>query len=129
MDKKIIVIDDERDFLDSVKRGLNISGIKKVRLEPDPAEAASAFERGEAFDIAIIDINMPEMNGIKLLEVIKKNSPTTECIMVSAIDEAKTVKSCLDKGARDYLVKPVSKDDLVSSINRALEHKRVIRIK
>ena len=92
-------------------------------------DAASAFERGEVFDIALIDITMPEMSGFKLLEVIKANSPTTECIMVSAIDEAKTMKDCLKKGAHDYLVKPVSKEDLVSSINRVLDHKRVIRIK
>ena len=74
MDKRIIVVDDERDFLESVKRGLVTSGIKKVRLEPDPTSARSAFERGEVFDIAIIDITMPEMSGIRLLEVIKKKS-------------------------------------------------------
>ena len=72
---------------------------------------------------------MPKMSGIKLLEVIKTNSPATECIMVSAVDESKTANDCLKKGAHEYLVKPVSKEDLVSSINRALEHKRVIRIK
>ena len=125
----IIVVDDERDFLESVKRGLITAGIKKVRLEIDPTKAASAFERGEVFDIALIDITMPKMSGIKLLEVIKTNSPATECIMVSAVDESKTANDCLKKGARDYLVKPVSKEDLVTSINRALEHKRVIRIK
>jgi two-component system response regulator AtoC len=123
MDKKIIVIDDERDFLESVKRGLTTSGIKKVRLEPDPAKAAADFEHGEVFDIALIDITMPDMSGIKLLEVIKTNSPATECIMVSAIDEAKTVNDCLEKGAHDFLVKPVSKEDLISSINRALKRK------
>lgn len=120
MDKKIIVVDDERDFLDSVKRGLVTSGIKKVRLEPDPTNAASAFERGEVFDIAIIDITMPEMSGIRLLEVIKKKSPSTECIMVSAVAETKTANACFKKGARDYLVKPVSKEDLVACINRTL---------
>ena len=121
MDKKIIVIDDEQDFLDSVKRGLVTSGIKKIRLEQDPAKAASAFERGEAYDIALIDIAMPEMSGIRLLEVIKTKSPNTECIMVSAFDKAKTAEECMQKGARDFLVKPFSKEDLISSINRALK--------
>lgn len=123
MDKKIIVIDDEKDFLESVKRGLVTSGIKKIRIEQDPAKAASAFERGEAYDIALIDITMPKMSGIRLLEVIKTKSPATECIMVSAIDKAGTEEECKKKGARDFLVKPVSKKDLISSINRALKSK------
>ena len=71
---------------------------------------------------------MPSMSGIELLEAIKTNSPTTECIMVTAVDEARTAIHCLKKGAYDYLVKPISKEDLVSSINRAFERKRLIEI-
>ena len=53
---------------------------------------------------------------------------TTECIMVTAVDEARMAINCLKKGAYDYLVKPISKEDLVSSVNRALERKRLIEI-
>ncbi|MFC1882787.1 sigma-54-dependent transcriptional regulator, partial [Thermodesulfobacteriota bacterium] len=128
MDSSIIVVDDEQDFLESVRRGLITSGIKNVRTETDPRKAASAFEQGEVFDIALIDLTMPDMSGIELLEAIKTNSPTTECVMITAVDEARTAINCLKKGAYDYLVKPISKEDLVSSINRALERKRLIEI-
>ena len=68
------------------------------------------------------------MNGIELLEVIRSNSPRSECIMVTAVDEARVAVQSLRKGAYDYLVKPISKEDLVSSLNRALERKRLFDI-
>jgi len=58
MDNRIIVIDDEEDFLESVRRGLITSGYKNVRLESDPRKALTLFEQGESIDIALIDISM-----------------------------------------------------------------------
>ena len=126
MDTRIIVIDDEQDFLDSMRRGLITSGFKNLQMEDNPDRAALAFKKGESFDIALIDITMPGMDGLELLEVIRNNSPTTECIMVTAIDEVRTAIKCLRKGAYDYLVKPLSKEDLISSLNRAIERKRLV---
>ena len=126
MDNRIIVIDDEQDFLDSMRRGLITSGFKNITIEACPKNAAKAFKNGEAFDIALIDITMPGMDGMELLDVIRNQSPRTECIMVTAIDEVRVAIKCLRKGAYDYLVKPLSKEDLISSINRALERKRLV---
>ena len=129
MDNTVIVIDDEQDFLDSVKRVLITSGIKTVRIESNAGKAASEFEKGEAFDIALIDINMPDMDGFELLQVIKNTSPTTECIMLTALDDASAAVKCLKTGAYDYLVKPVSGENMLISINRAMERKRLMEIK
>jgi DNA-binding NtrC family response regulator len=128
MKNSIIIIDDEPDFLESVQRGLITSGFKKLKTEINPLEALSLFENGEEFDIALIDITMPGINGIDLLEKIKNTSPETECIMITAVDEARVAVQCLRKGAYDYLVKPISKEDLILSINRALERKRLMDI-
>jgi len=128
MESGIIVVDDEQDFLESIRRGLITSGFKKVKTEVDPRKAAHLFENGELFDIALIDITMPEMNGIELLEVIRSCSPRTECIMVTAIDEARVAVESLRKGAYDYLVKPISKEALISTMNRAIERKRLFDI-
>jgi two-component system response regulator AtoC len=128
MDNNVIVIDDEPDFLESVRRGLITSGIKNVRTEEDPRRAAAIFAEGGSFDIALIDITMPGMNGIELLELIKNSSPQTECIMITALDEARTAVKCMRRGAYDYLVKPLSKEDLVLSVNRALERRRLVEI-
>jgi len=124
MGNRIIVIDDEQDFLDSVKRGLLMSGFRNVQMEIDPKKAAAQFEQGETFDIALIDVTMPSINGLGLLELIKKTSPDTECIMVTAINDARVAVQCMKKGAYDYLVKPISRDELVLTIKNALENKR-----
>ena len=126
MDYRIMAIDDEQDFLDSVKRGLITSGFKDVSLEREAQKAVSLFARGECVDLALIDVTMPGMSGIEVLEAIKCVSPNTECIMVTASNEARIAVDCLKKGAYDYLVKPVSREDLVLSVNRALERRRLL---
>jgi DNA-binding NtrC family response regulator len=68
------------------------------------------------------------MDGIQLLEFIKNTSPQTECIMVMEVDEAKAAMASMRKGAYDYLVKPVTMEDLILSVNRALERKRLVEI-
>ncbi|MBA4369040.1 MAG: sigma-54-dependent Fis family transcriptional regulator [Desulfobacterium sp.] len=128
MDNRILIVDDERDFLESVKRGLVTYGYKHVTVEEFPRKAISLCENGAVFDIALIDITMPDINGVELLEILKKISSTTEFIMVTAIDEAKVAVNCLKKGAYDYLVKPFSREDLTASIDRALERKKLIDI-
>ena len=125
---RIIAIDDDQTFLKSIRRALITSGFTSIKLEHDPETAVSIFKQGEPFDIALIDVSMPGMDGLELLEVIKNNSPETECIMITALDEAATAVSAMKRGAYDYLVKPIEKDDLVLAINRALERKRLFNI-
>ena len=59
MSDAALVIDDERDFLDSAKRGLISSGIPDVRVESDPRVAASSAQQGDRYAVALIDITMP----------------------------------------------------------------------
>ncbi len=122
----IFIVDDEIDFLDSLRRGLVTSGFSSLRLEQDPKRAADRFLAGETADVALIDVTMPGMNGVDLLQVIRSQSPSTECIMVTAANEARVAVECLRRGAYDYLVKPVSREDLVVAIQHALERKRLL---
>jgi len=128
MENSILVVDDESDFLESVRRGLQISGFKNVRLEMDPVKAVTLFEEGATFDVVLIDITMPGMDGVTLLEQIKEYSPYTECIMVTALNEVKVAVECVKKGAYHYLVKPISKEDLVTILKNALERRRLLEI-
>ena len=128
MNNPLILVDDDIDFLETLKRRLENFGFKKIRTEKDPLKAAFLFEKGNVFDIAMIDMTMPGMDGIELLETIKNISPKTECIMVTAVNEARVAVECINKGAYDYLVKPISQEDLVFSMKRTLERKRLLDI-
>jgi DNA-binding NtrC family response regulator len=128
MDHKIIVIDDDPDFIEVITNSLKGFGFKNITAEADPLQAVVSIEKGEIFDMALIDMNMPDMNGLDVLEVIKRNSPETECVMVTAVNEARVAVACLKKGAYDYLVKPIAAENLLLVLNRALERKRLLDI-
>jgi DNA-binding NtrC family response regulator len=125
---RIIAIDDDQTFLKTIQRGLTTSGFKFITLENDPEKAVLIFKEGQTFDVALIDVSMPGMDGLELLEKIKAGSPETECIMITGLDEAATAVRAMKIGAYDYLVKPVERDDLILTINRALERKRLFNI-
>jgi DNA-binding NtrC family response regulator len=126
MNSRVVVVDDDRDYLEVLGRKLAEIGFQRVRLEESAVKIAEEVKRGFTFDLALIDMTMPEIDGISLLETIKANSPSTECIMVTAINEARIAVECLNKGAYDYLVKPVSIEDLDLAIKRTLERKRLL---
>ena len=128
MGYRVIAIDDDLDFLESIQRGLTVSGFRNLTMLSDPLEAADLFQKGKTFDIALIDLSMQGLSGQELLKIIKLNQPHTECIVVTAVDDVRVAVKCLKKGAYDYLVKPFSKENLVLSINRALEKKRLTDI-
>ena len=73
MDSNIIIVDDDMDFLQSLQRGLTISGFKNVKIYKDPFKAAQLIETKKDVDIALIDVTMPGMRGVELLEHIKKS--------------------------------------------------------
>ena len=128
MPNRILVIDDDRDYLEILMLKLKGMGFQDITCIDDPLEAAALFDEGHTFDLALIDVTMPDMDGMELLEIIKNTSPNTECIMITALNEARVSVKCLKKGAYDYLVKPVREEELSMTINRALERKRLLDI-
>ena len=128
MDLRLIIVDDDRDFLEIMGKRIRNLGFDNILLQDDPSQAAARFEAGHPFDLALIDMTMPGMNGLELLDRIKQVSPETDCIMITAVNEARTAVACLRKGAYDYLIKPVAEEDLALSIHRVLEHRRLIHV-
>lgn len=129
MEPRILIVDDDPDFLEIQKRHLRKNHFGRIILEDDPLKAAKRIEAGRQFDLALLDMTMPGMSGLELLDIIKNHSPLTECIIITAVNEARTAVTCLQKGAYDYLLKPVSRQDLALSVHRALEHKRLLDIR
>ena len=124
MNHSVIVIDDEQDFLDSMKRCLQIAGIRNIRLDSDPANALDALNAGEVFDLALIDVNMPGMNGKEVLKAIREKSPHTVCLMITGFADVKFAVDCMKMGATDYVQKPFSPDEFLAIINPILTTKK-----
>jgi len=125
MGTSILVVDDEQDFLDSVARGLRLEGYDNLTLVLRSRDVPALLDE-KTFDCAFLDISMPEVDGLELLQIIKERSPRTECIMVTAQESAAFVVRAMKLGAYDYLVKPTTPADLGQTLERALERRRLL---
>lgn len=116
----ILLVDDEPMILLSFGTILRRSGINNFQTIEDSRDVMRTLEN-QAVSIVVLDLNMPHVSGIDLLEKINRDYPDTPVIMVTATDDLITAVACMRSGAFDYLVKPVEMSRFVSSINKALE--------
>jgi CheY-like chemotaxis protein len=117
---RIMVIDDEPLNLDLIEHCLADTGCE-TRLVKDPLEALAVLEH-EKFDLVLLDIKMQAMDGVEVLSTIKNNEymKDTPVLMLSALDDFKTIKKCMEKGAIDYIAKPFEKVLLLSRVQSCL---------
>jgi len=120
----ILVVDDENGILQSFK--MIFAPDHNVFLA-DSAEKAIDIYFNNSIDIILLDIMLPESDGLELLKKFKEAELDTEVIMVSAIKEIKTAVKAMKYGAYDYVVKPFDVDDIINIVNRALEKHRLLR--
>jgi two-component system response regulator AtoC len=119
---RILVVDDEEVARRSVRRLLQRRGYDDVDLCADGREAIAAIRAG-GYDIVLLDLLMPGMDGLEVLAAAKPQAPDTEFILVTAVDEVANAVRAVRLGAYDYLVKPVDNERLVLSLERAVEHR------
>ncbi|MCX7745234.1 MAG: sigma 54-interacting transcriptional regulator, partial [Flavobacteriales bacterium] len=79
------------------------------------------------YDVVLLDIKMPNVDGIDVLKFIKENYPNTDVIMLTGVTELKTAVECMKHGAYDYLTKPYAGDELNKVIKNVLEKQKLIR--
>ncbi len=123
---KILAVDDEEVALSSLKRLLRRRGWRDVDTCNNGIEAIELIKATE-YDVVILDMLMPEIDGLQVLEQAKPYSPHTEFIMVTAVDDVDTVVSALHFGAYDYLVKPVEPERLFLALNHAIERRGLLQ--
>lgn len=120
---KILVVDDEPDITTSIKNGLQHHGFQ-VDVFNDPMKALSSFKPGE-YDLLLLDIRMPKMNGFELYREIKKKNDSAKICFFTAFEvyyeEFKKIFPKLD--VKCFIRKPISIADLVSHINLELNNK------
>ena len=122
---KILIVDDEEVSLSSVKRILKWHGLKNIEICDSGSEAIRKI-RQENFDVVLLDLLMPEVDGMQVLESTKPYCPGTEFIILTAVDDISTTVKAMRQGAYDYLVKPVDNELLILSIERAYERKGLL---
>lgn len=118
----ILIVDDERSVRESLKALLSEKYI--VHETRNAREAISTIKK-ENIDLALLDINLPGMDGLTLLEELKKIDETFNIIMLTGDNSVKTAVSSMRKGAYDYIVKPFDMDELTSLVSKALEESRM----
>ena len=114
MDSSILVVDDESTLRLTTKARLQAKGFD-VDVAED-GEIALEKLRGKTFDIVLLDINMPRLNGLQTLEAIVREYPATDVVMLTSFADFSLAIECLKKGAKDYLVKPIDAQELLSKI-------------
>ncbi|MBW2193640.1 MAG: sigma-54-dependent Fis family transcriptional regulator, partial [Deltaproteobacteria bacterium] len=120
----ILVVDDEL----GVRQSFNmvLKDVYNVLLSGTGEEAIEIF-RKDSIDLILLDILLPDINGIDLLEKLLETDPNTEIIMVSALNDVQTAVKAIKRGAYEYIIKPFKVDDVLIVIERALEKRRLIR--
>ncbi|MEW5803083.1 MAG: sigma-54 dependent transcriptional regulator [bacterium] len=122
-DKKvtILVVDDDPELIWILTEALTKEGYKVFSAED--GKTAIQMARSETPDLILMDISMPDINGIELLGRIKAISKRMAVIMLSAHGEAKTVVNAIHAGADDFIAKPFDNDELKITIGKVLERK------
>ena len=120
---KIMVVDDEVGICKNVEKILKKGNYDVTHAAS--AKEALALMAKESFSLLISDIVMPEMNGLELLKMVKKEWPVTRAVMMTAYASTETAVKAIRMGALDYIPKPFTPDELRSTVERALSGKLV----
>ena len=122
----LLVVDDIEDNRYTLIRRLKRQGYENV-VEAENGRQALDVMRERAFDLVLLDIMMPEMDGYEMLEEVKSdpNLRDIPVIMISAIDEMDSVVKCIELGAEDYLPKPFNRTLLQARVGASLEKKKL----
>jgi putative nucleotidyltransferase with HDIG domain len=122
--ENILVVDDEEAIREVVSTMLEAKGYRCTAVSN--GRAAQDQVKKATPDLVLSDMIMPEMDGIKLLEWMRRYDPEVPVIMVTAIHEISTALESIRRGAYDYILKPFEKDQLLHGVGRALQHRRLV---
>ena len=122
---KILVVDDEPDLepliLQRMRRNIR-AGRYSFVFAHNGVEALELLQRDADVDMVISDINMPQMDGLTLLEQIPKVDPNIRSVIVSAYGDMRNIRTAMNRGAFDFVTKPLDFEDLQITIERTLTH-------
>lgn len=118
---KLLIVDDDEKFLNTVAERLGLKDFD-VTTATNGAQAIKAAKKGQ-FDVAIVDLKMPEMDGMELLGILKKKHRYLEVIILTGFASIDSAVEATKLGAFGYLEKPYDRDKLLDIITRAFENR------
>lgn len=118
---QILIVDDEAVIRHAFERILSSERCDVVAVGSGP-EALQAMAR-QAFDVVLLDLRMPGMDGLSVLREIKQHWPASEVVVITGYAALETAKESVALGAFDYLAKPVGPQDVIQVTHEALVHK------
>jgi DNA-binding NtrC family response regulator len=121
---KVLVVDDDKVLQQSLKQALEYHHFK-VDVADNGKEAVSAVYR-EKYDLVVMDVNMPEMDGLEALSEIKKHDSSIIVLILTAYSNVSDAVRAVKEGAFNYLEKPITSDNLVALIKRALKARSMV---
>jgi DNA-binding NtrC family response regulator len=115
---RLLVVDDEEALRTVLSSELTTEGYD-VQAAADGQEAISELEKG-TFDLVLLDIKMPRMNGFEVLKYVKEKHPKTKVVMLTGFADLKNALESKKLGAEDFVSKPYDLVDLLTTIERVL---------
>lgn len=114
---RLLLIEDEEDFAKNLKKILELRGFAVDWLADGEKAKSRALLYKDDYDLILLDLNIPGMNGMELTQSLREDEVTTPIIILTGRGDTETKVELLNSGADDYLVKPFSSDELVARIN------------
>jgi DNA-binding NtrC family response regulator len=125
MNRQFLIVDDEMDMLQLLKRSLEPDLNCKVETALSGEQALKLLER-KIFDLVLADIKMPGMDGLELLELIKRENPDLTVVMMTGHGDIDMAVKAMKSGAYDFITKPFDHDALVLRLEKALERSSLL---
>ena len=122
--ERILVVDDEEAIREIVSSMLTTAGYA-CKQAGSGMEALPVLTSGEEFELMLSDLMMADLDGIGLLERTKEKYPDMPVVMVTAVHDISVALRAIRDGAYDYLLKPFEREQLLNTVSRALEHRRL----
>lgn len=119
---RILVVDDDEPIREIMSVLLALSGYR-ARTVPGGGQALKLLDSGERFDLVTSDLMNAPMDGISLLDELKRRYPDIPVLIVTAVHDISVALAAIRSGAYDYLLKPFEREQLSITIRRALEHR------
>ena len=122
--ERILVVDDE-DSIREIVSSMLASANYQCRQAASGLEALALLDSGEEFELMLSDLMMAGMDGIGLLERTKERYPDMPVVMVTAVHDISVALTAIRNGAYDYLLKPFEREQLLNTVRRSLENRRL----